>query len=771
MGIRIDNSSLFKQTLLNGINLFTGAGFSVLSDKNIRKLPTAEELCIEICKKFKISEKYVGNLETLSSLVEARAAQQYQNFLRERFTVTNYNSKYDLLNRINLKSYITTNIDNIIHCVMDNSKRYYLNSVMYYGASKRNPSQLEYIPLHGEVKNINSKLYFGKFDLAMVELNNRDLFEIMFAKLKETPTLFWGYGFHDSGVVKVISRIIKEKKQDIWIQCMDGDDNIELFKELGCNIIIGDTDELFDWIKKELEEDIKVDYEYSIEAELKKQYGIPTINKVESVPVSEFYINSKTHWYNIISDQAFETKWISNIYNECIENKNVIVVGMQFSGKTTTSMQLALKVASKVKLYVTDLTPEKSQNIINRLRGKQAVIFVDNCAEDMIAFALLGKCANIRIIGFTEEHSFESAKHLLEEVDYKRIDLDEITVSDAQSIYEKIPASIRNEKFLYKKSEEEKFSMLEMMSLNVKNIITEEKIKSILLNINTKFKEGFNIVALTSYLTVNKSVLSTDILISYLGVSDYNQIREIISRINNSLSTVDIELENDENDQDYYSLRSSLFAYYVNKILIKDFRNEYGNIIKDFIFKVPPFKIYKNYVFKRTAYDAELFYKLYGNSANDIYKRIYSYDDSAYTLQQWALYRSKMKNFKEAFADIDKAMNLQKNNFSIKNTRAIILFEANKDLKTGIAINGMCEAMEILEDCYKSDKRKIYHAQKYAEFAIHLYENFKRYDYINQALKWIDDIMKSGDSKTDKTRKLKNSLLQYKKNTDDKEAI
>ena len=103
-------------------------------------------------------------------------------------------------------------------------------------------------------------------------------------------------------------------------------------------------------------------------------------------------------------------------------------------------------------------------------------------------------------------------------------------------------------------------------------------------------------------------------------------------------------------------------------------------------------------------------------------------------------------------------------NYSIKNSRAIILFEANKYVdrqNRDKGIKNLREAMSILENCHKNDDRKVYHSQKYAEFAIELNERFKIKDYLNQALKWLKEIeLKVGASKRTKNliRKLENII-------------
>ena len=137
--------------------------------------------------------------------------------------------------------------------------------------------------------------------------------------------------------------------------------------------------------------------------------------------------------------------------------------------------------------------------------------------------------------------------------------------------------------------------------------------------------------------------------------------------------------------------------------MILDLRNAYASVIEKFLKKVSIFKIYQYHLFRRSAYDAKLYYTLFGEDANKIYSELYEYDQNPYTLQQWALCRAYLKQFKEAFADIDKALRQKPNNLSIKNTSAIILFEANRTEKNLTGQQKRNEAMQILEQCYYND--------------------------------------------------------------------
>lgn len=87
--MHIDKPDLFKQTLSNGINLFTGAGFSLLPDCDGKVLPASESLSKEICERFDI-DGYNYDLEKISNLVNNKAKSQFQDYLREKYTVTSY---------------------------------------------------------------------------------------------------------------------------------------------------------------------------------------------------------------------------------------------------------------------------------------------------------------------------------------------------------------------------------------------------------------------------------------------------------------------------------------------------------------------------------------------------------------------------------------------------------------------------------------------------------------------------------------------------------
>ena len=751
----IDKEFLLKEKMKCGVNLFTGAGFSTLPYKGA-SLPTADELCTEICEKYNISLEFGYDLEEVSALVPN---QSYQSFLRERFRVTGCNELYNKINNINIQSLITTNIDNIPYCFISNVNRYYLKNILYYGANKSKNANIDYIPLHGDVINLNLPLYFGKFDLSIVEEINKELFNEMESRIFNTPTIFWGYGFHDKGVLKSIKRVLTKKIHDFWVQCMPNDKKmINFFRQIGANVIIADTESLLQWIGNTIIYSSNHEKDKILSNDL-RQFLIPSItdSKLETLPASEYYVKGVTQWYSILTGQAYETSMVNKVYNDALQNKNTIVIGGDFVGKTTLLMQLAKKIESTNKIFIKDaISREEANFILSKLDNEETWVFCAKGSLDIDALCIFAKADNIKLISTTEDYSFESSKHLLDSIPHIKIEMGELDQFESERIYEHIPISLRKENFSYKESDDEKYSMLELISKNVNGVFTQQRITNILLSIQSKNQTAIRTIALASYLMSCDSALSTDIIYSFFNITEYKEVLDIISSVNSVLNDFDIQMSNDDANQDYFILRSKFFAKYASESFLRNrnLNHVYAEVIRDFTYKVSILKIYNYYIFKRKAYDGVLFANLFQEDGNKIYDFLYDKYKSPYTLQQRALFLGKLHKFAEAFSYIDKAHGELPNNFSIKNSKAILLFEANKEIGTGLAISQMDEAMRILEECYINDKRKVYHAQKYAEFSIFFYKEYKIDSYITKANKWISEIKSS----TQKTLYLKKNL-------------
>lgn len=752
MSVVIQCEELFKNKLKTGINLFTGSGFSVLESPNGDKLPTGEQLCGEIIEYFALPG--VTPDDGLSYVCEFCSESEYQQYLRQRFSVASYNPLYDAIMKINLKSVVTTNIDNIIRKVVDNDDNYYIQNIREYGAPTNSPNELIYIPIHGDVADVNSKLFFGKFELSDVDTVNGDLFKQMYSVLSDQPVLFWGYSFNDNGVLKVVKELIEKWHSNIWVQVYPGDEkNKRLFEGKGCHIIEAKTDELLKWVAENVDRKDSPIVRGQLSGKLKK-YKVPSLTQVPSVPAKDFFQQGVTDWYPILTGETVERDLISEVENIALTDKTVIISGGRYTGKTTALMQLARKVDAQNKLYVESLTSDEALFIKKNLNGESAWVFYNNCCRDVEAFLILARCPNINVVGTSDDYILETVRHLLSQnIKYHVFNCNELSRSEALRIYQKIPAGIKKPQFTYKSEENDKYSFLEFTACNIRNAHTKRHVMDIFEHLYKKDLDSFKIITLAFYLSEYGSAMSYQNVAHMLEVSIFPDALNKTSRALNYLRHFNIDYE--EEGQDYYILRSKIFAYNARQVLLEKYRDIFGEIVKKLALKESIYSILRYDIFRRKSFDSGLFYQLFSyDEAVSIYKAMYEMDRNPYILQQLALCRGLFGDYADAFADIDKAVNSKPNNFSFKNSQAILLFESNHHNYADGSLSYMIQAMSMLEECYNNDKRKLYHAQKYAQFAIIMFESYGQDNYLPKAQMWLLEMIESGASESYKTKGL-----------------
>lgn len=84
--------------------------------------------------------------------------------------------------------------------------------------------------------------------------------------------------------------------------------------------------------------------------------------------------------------------------------------------------------------------------------------------------------------------------------------------------------------------------------------------------------------------------------------------------------------------------------------------------------------------------------------------------------------------------------------FSIRNSHAVILFNANIEKNDSSVREQLDKSMQILEKCMNADSRKRFHARIYASQAILYYGRFndeKAVYYLKTARSWLEKIVKS----------------------------
>jgi hypothetical protein len=210
----------------------------------------------------------------------------------------------------------------------------------------------------------------------------------------------------------------------------------------------------------------------------------------------------------------------------------------------------------------------------------------------------------------------------------------------------------------------------------------------------------------------------------------YEDVYRTCERISAFLREHDIE---GETDQDYFTVRSKALA----RLALSDISNptfsrmfiRFHSVISDKI--IPDYR-----AFRRYAYDNEYVRRAFPQvrSGQAFYERLVARTNNQYDYQHGATYLSKMKEFKKAFDWIDTALSLSGGRiFSIRNSHARILFEANIDVarmnkNDRTARSGLTESLQVLNECLRRDARKGYHLLRFCDQTLQYWDVYKDSD-------------------------------------------
>ena len=261
---------------------------------------------------------------------------------------------------------------------------------------------------------------------------------------------------------------------------------------------------------------------------------------------------------------------------------------------------------------------------------------------------------------------------------------------------------------------------------------------------------------------------SFDMIYYFLGSNNYSwkKMNEIVKRAGRLIKDATYwmhhyDLKNAV--QDYYQCRSRFLAEKImNSIPVGN--KVFAEVLCDFVDYVPPHVICLYDKFRRSYCDADLIARAFPEvkDGEKFYERCKQRDDSEYVYQQAALYFLKLKDYKKAFLWIDNAQNLAHyNRFSIDITYARIYFEVNLESNEQQAI----EALEIMGDCCKNDKRREIHFVFFAQCCIRFhrkYNNESSLCFISKALAHVKEGLEGKNSALSWKNKKKLSEIERK---------
>lgn len=747
--MHIEKENTLRAAIKSGINLFVGAGFSCLAENSAGlDLPVGDMLKSELCKYFNLQSCACLELSKVCTIIEQRDPAAFRLFLKQRFTVERYDERYESITKLNVKSIFTTNIDDLVHGIFGNSDSKYISDITKRGPVHGDRSCVDYIPLHGSIANEDDKLFFSTLDLASSFSLDEDKWHFFKQKIRDTPTIFWGYGLNDSGVLEALNIPARNGKthKPKWINLRQADEaSIEYFKALGFNIILADTDELLDYFS---DKDLLVEQINRRLAPCSKIFPgccIPDSKSVPVRPLLDFYKGEEPSWYDVFSARLYKISHYFDIIESINSGKDVIVVGVPASGKTTLLMQIAFDYECDCYKIVSDsITKEKATMILNKLGDNRLIAFIDNFANDIDGIFLLTNDERVQVVCFERDYNYEMISHRVDSSKFIFHGISELAEHDITKLFTHIPDNIRKGKRRIPLVEMGVVpSVFEFVESNVVTASLKERFYDVLNQLKRNDATLHSLFLMCCYLHSCGSEVSYDVASSFLGdhVKKYDDVWDYF----NSLGKIVVESQSmvAGGDQDYFVPRSTLVSEAVMDIANA---TSLRDVITKFHSDVSYIKIANFDRFKRRAFDAKLMEKVFPNylEGKEFYERMFDIDRSPFLLQQAALYLKRKKRYNEAFQAIDKALTMTNSKVvSIRNSHAIILFDANinQDPSDPVVVQTLKMSMDILSQCYMSDKRKIYHALAFGKQAIQFWKIFGNKDakeYLNKAHGWLE---------------------------------
>lgn len=743
--IEIENKNTLSANLKSGINLFVGAAFSLKAkDADDRFLPTGKDLLNELQEKL---GKGPNDLARYCTVIQKTHRQELYDYFSHRFHVCSYDSSYDNINLVNLKNIFSTNIDDLIPQIVYKNPNRYINDKRINGESL-DVRAINYLPLHGDINTPEDGYVFSTEEIVNTFHDNGRSWQYLMQSFEKYPTLFLGYSIRDASTLQALTsgQTFDNVKKDMWILLHHPtEDDVLYFKALGFNIIAGDIIEFINEIPEMLgSSNTKRKQSNDAIIDILGAYLIPHDDRKQvKRPIEDFMRGMPPLWGDILRNVIHKTSHYRTIQDSVYsKNHHTIVIGAPVSGKTTLVMQVGSSIQyDGYKFFLQDLTLNKAEYISKIIGKEHALIIIDNFTDCVEAFTCFLKCPNVKLVGVDRTVNFGNVSHHFPNSKYDIINVTELTDEDIQGVFESLPLEIRSSKLCRRYQQNDVESIYEFVVQNITRESVTERYKKFIENLDRNDSDVAQFLILCAYMNRCRVPLTMDVAYSFFYDLGYHDVISIKDRLDDLLRE-DVSGDLIEGGNEGYRPRS----YHIAEAILRFSSSEMlADVFGNFINEVSKFKICNYRTFRRWAFDKELMVKAFPKwqDGENYYKEAFLYDNqNPFVLQQGALYLSEKKQYEKAFAWIDRAITMTDDKyFSIRNSHAIILFDANYELNTMDAVKQLDKSMRILQKCYNDDMRRMFHAMTYTNQAIRYFkrlpQDVKSIEYLKLAKDWL----------------------------------
>lgn len=749
--MKIENEHTLRQAITQKINLFVGAGFSVLA-KNCegRLLPVSPQLVAELVAAFNIPNAASLDLSKISTILEHNRKTEFYSYIEKRFAVKEFDLKYLVLDKIDIATIFTTNVDDLIHKIYTHSSEHYLNDINFRGPTFNDREAIDFVALHGSILDKCRSMSFSSIAVAAAFRSDPDSWHRLTNQLEKYPTIFWGHSIEDAAVLEALhpSTVQGRPHKDRWIILMPSTDEgtIDFYKALDFQIILADTTQMLEYLSQILPTKSSSAVLKTLTRDIFPQESIPDIGQVPVRPIIDFYLGAAPSWNDVFSGRLYRTSHFAKIQNSINSGKHTIVIGLPASGKTTIMMQIAAEISfSGHKLMCDLLTIEKAHLMLTKLNGEKALIFIDNFTDSVDAFDFLSKQQNVQLVGSDRDYKLEVVSHKINKRLCQILDVTELSSHDIQEIFSRIPLEIKKSIYeLPKISEGVCPSLFEVIEANIKKNTLRSRFSTVLHELGKQNINLLELLLVCCYVHKCRTPVSIDMLMAFFRdlACDYKEIYRMSESLGAMITDYAGELADGE--QDYFIPRSIVVA---EAVIEQAPPMALKRVLLRFHKEVSPHRIHRFDIFRRLAFDADLIRIAFPRweEGLEFFETICGRDTSPFLRQQCALYLFKKNKLTEAFKWIDEAIMLSAGKIpSIRNSHAVILFKANigRPETDGTVQRTIRQSMEILSECYNYDRRKAYHARVFAEQALRyneVYSDASASEYLSTANRWLKD--------------------------------